>query len=156
MLLRIASYRKGRTGGLVLNWPYMTRWLVLLLVLAFMGQGRVGQGLLLLADQHACCQAKQHCPISYGKKTQAHSSHSPGCPHAHQKSRASFRCALQACHSSGPDGLVSAQSLRFVLTRRAELPGLQRQQRFHCVQPLSHAELAVAPPTPPPRSPQLV
>ena len=141
--------------------PSIIRCFVLLLALAFMGQGRIGQGLqlLLFADQHACCKTKQHCPVSYGKKTHAHSSHSSDCPHAHhahQKPRTSFQCALQTCHPSGPDGLVSAQSLRFVLTRSPGLPGSQREQDFYFSQPLRYAELAIAPPTPPPRSPQFV
>ena len=138
--------------------PSIIRCFVLLLALAFMGQGRVGQGLqlLLFADQHACCKTKQHCPISYGKKTRAHSSHSPNCPHTHQKSRASFQCALQTCHPSGPDGLASAQSLRFVLTRSVGLPVPQREQGFYFLQPFRYAELAIVPPTPPPRSPRFV
>lgn len=138
--------------------PYIIRCLVLLLVLAFMGQGRVGQGIrsLLLADQYACCQTKQHCPISYGKKAPVHSPHSPDCPHAHKKTRAGFQCALQTCHPSGPAGVMSAQSLRFVLTQSVGLPGPQPERRFHYAQPLHYAELAITPPTPPPRSPQFV
>ena len=138
--------------------PYIIRCFVLLLVFALMGQGRVGQGLqlLLFADQYSCCETKQHCPISYGKKAPTYSPYSSDCPHAHKKTRAGFQCALQTCHPSGPDGVVSAQSLRFVLTRSAGLPGPQREQRFHFSQPLRYAELAIAPPTPPPRSPQFV
>ena len=158
LLLGEVSCSTGGTGRLVLKRPSIIRCFVLLFVFAFMGQGRVGQGfqLLLFADQHACCQTKQHCPISYGKKTHAHSSHSPDCPHTQQKSRASFQCALQACNPFDPDGLVSAQSLRFVLMRSVELPGPQAERRFHFSQPLHYTELASAPPTPPPRSPQLV
>ena len=100
----------------------MTRCLVLLLALAFMGQGRVGQGfqLLLFADQRACCQAKQHCPISYGKKTLTHSSHSPDCPHAHQRSRASFRLCLASLPSvrAGWTGVSPVSSIRVDAARR--------------------------------------
>ena len=149
---------KAGIGEIVLKRPCIIRCLVLLLAFAFLGQGRVGQGLqlFLFADQHACCKTKQHCSISYGKKTRTHSSHSPNCPHAHQKSRTSFQCALQTCHPSGPDGLVSAQSLRFVLTQSVGLPGPLPERRFYFSQPLRSAELAIVPPTPPPRSPRLV
>lgn len=135
----------------------MQRSLGVLLVVALLAPGwllREVSG--LFADSlHACCNARQHCPIRYAKTPHGgahHMSHGRDCPHQrHTHEARGPSLSLQPCHTSGPTAVTSHESPRYVLTRVAGLTPFPLD-RSHRLMAFRHpADVGLLPPTPPPR-----
>ena len=133
------------------------RCIGVLLVVAMLAPGwllREASG-LFAAGPHACCNARQHCPIRYAEKPHVGAHHVPhgrDCPHRrHAHAAHGPVLSLQPCHASEPTAVTSHESPRYVLTRVARLTPfpLDRSHRLATRQP--PVEVTLLPPTPPPR-----
>lgn len=136
----------------------MQRCLGVLLVAVLLAPGWLLRGVpgLFAAGPHACCNARQHCPILYAKKPHVgahHVSHGRDCPHRrHAHAVHSPVLSLQPCDASEPTATTAHEWPRCVLTRVARLTPfpLDRSHRLATRQP--PVEVTLLPPTPPPRS----
>ncbi len=128
----------------------MKRRLSLVLTIILTGSGWLLPVLYtaLSAAPHACCRSTQHCPLSQGHTTYT-APHTRDCPQAHH---AGLGPAIQTCRPARADEPASLESPRFVITRAVRL-SITHPQRSHR-QPVCEysAEVAPAPPSPPPRS----